>query len=155
MDEREFDNRILTKFETEVIDTLSGEANNLVEIPSVSWIAKDGELLAEATNMVELSNDSSQHSEILAVSKAKDASGQRYLTNCILITTLEPCLLCTGHILLSRLSEVYYFLPAKPGEGISSLSLELIYHRNFFPKLHLRYNSRVLHLFQGFFEARR
>ncbi|PJZ66871.1 nucleoside deaminase [Leptospira wolffii] len=125
------------------------------EIPSFTRIYKNGELICEAINSVETSEDSSLHSEVLAISKAKEIVKERYLTDCILLTTLEPCLMCGGSILLSRIPKVAYLVPAKPGEGISSLSLETIYSRNFFPELILFRSEETKQIFKTFFKDKR
>ncbi|EPG74358.1 cytidine and deoxycytidylate deaminase zinc-binding region [Leptospira fainei serovar Hurstbridge str. BUT 6] len=128
---------------------------NREEIPSFTRIYKSGEFVCEASNLVEVSQDSSRHSEIIAIGKAKEVLKDRYLTDCLLITTLEPCLMCAGTILLSRIPKVAYLLPARQGEGISSLSLETIYSRNFFPDLLLIRTAETRLSFQEFFRDKR
>ncbi|PKA17617.1 nucleoside deaminase [Leptospira haakeii] len=128
---------------------------NSEEIPSFTQIYKNGNLVCEAYNSVEISEDSSLHSEVLAISEAKRICKERYLTDCILLTTLEPCLMCGGSILLSRIPKVAYLVPAKLGEGISSLPLETIYSRNFFPELVLIKSETTTELFKTFFKDKR
>ncbi|EQA45556.1 cytidine and deoxycytidylate deaminase zinc-binding region [Leptospira broomii serovar Hurstbridge str. 5399] len=128
---------------------------NRDEIPSFTRIYKNSVFLCEASNLVEVSQDSSRHSEIIAIAKAKELLRDRYLTDCLLITTLEPCLMCAGTILLSRIPKVAYLLPAKQGEGISSLSFETIYSRNFFPDLLLIRTEETRISFQEFFHDKR
>ncbi|TGL62900.1 nucleoside deaminase [Leptospira sarikeiensis] len=128
---------------------------NSEEIPSFTQIYKDGNLICEAFNSVEFSEDSSLHSEVLAISNAKKIRKERYLSDCLLITTLEPCLMCGGSILLSRIPKVAYLVPAKVGEGISSLPMETIYSRNFFPELVLIRSETTKDLFRTFFKDKR
>ncbi|PJZ54535.1 nucleoside deaminase [Leptospira adleri] len=125
------------------------------EIPSFTRIYKGEELIAESSNEVEKNSDSSFHSEILCLRDAKEKIGARYLSECLLITSLEPCLMCAGTILLSRIPKVVYLLPAKQGEGISSLSIETIYSRNFFPELICIPAEISKDAFKSFFKARR
>ncbi|PJZ71095.1 cytidine deaminase [Leptospira perolatii] len=125
------------------------------EIPSFTRIYYKENLICETSNLVELSDDSSQHSEVLALAKAKELLKSRYLHDCLLLTTLEPCLMCSGSILLSRIPKVAYLLAAKQGEGISSLSLETIYSRNFFPELLLVHTPETKEAFQSFFKDKR
>ncbi|EQA64818.1 hypothetical protein LEP1GSC062_2395 [Leptospira alexanderi serovar Manhao 3 str. L 60] len=63
--------------------------------------------------------------------------------------------MCTGTILLSRIPKVIYLLPARQGEGISSLSIETIYSRNFFPELICIPAEISKNAFKSFFKIRR
>lgn len=130
-------------------------SKNSEEIPSFTRIYRQGEIIAEAFNSVESAEDSALHSEVIAIAKAKEILKERYLTNCVLLTTLEPCLMCGGSILLSRIPKVAYLVPAKQGEGISSLSLETIYSRNFFPELVLIRSEETRQVFKSFFKDKR
>ncbi|AYV55938.1 nucleoside deaminase [Leptospira kmetyi] len=125
------------------------------EIPSFTRIYHRNELISETLNEVEKNSDSSFHSEILCIRDAKEKLKTRYLSDCTLITSLEPCLMCAGTILLSRIPKVIYLLPAKQGEGISSLSIETIYSRNFFPELICIPAEISREAFKSFFKARR
>ncbi len=130
-------------------------SENSEEIPSFTRIYKNQDLLTESSNLVEFVQDSSSHSEVIAISRAKEILKEKYLGNCLLLTTLEPCLMCGGSILLSRIPTVAYLVPAKPGEGISSLSLETIYSRNFFPELILLRSPEITEVFKTFFKDKR
>ncbi|PJZ56310.1 nucleoside deaminase [Leptospira barantonii] len=125
------------------------------EIPSFTRIYHRNELISETFNEVEKNSDSSFHSEILCIRDAKEKLKTRYLSDCTLITSLEPCLMCAGTILLSRIPKVVYLLSAKQGEGISSLSIETIYSRNFFPELVCIPAEISKEAFKSFFKARR
>ncbi|EMG00087.1 cytidine and deoxycytidylate deaminase zinc-binding region [Leptospira borgpetersenii str. 200701203] len=126
---KSLNDRILSDFFKSMKDLLLKERE---EVPSFTRIYQKEELISETFNEVEKHLDSSFHSEILCIRDAKKIK-TRYLTDCTLITSLEPCLMCTGTILLSRIPKIIYLLPARQGEGISSLSMEMIYSRNFFP----------------------
>lgn len=126
------------------------------EIPSYSQVrTKEGLVLAEASNRVEDSQNASYHSEFLAIHLAMRNSNSKYLTNCMLFTSLEPCLQCAGTIIKAKIPEVIYFLPAKPGEGISSLSVENLYLLNHFPKLTYTRSDLVQKEFSQFFQDKR
>jgi tRNA(adenine34) deaminase len=68
----------------------------------------DGEVLAQARNERELTGDPTAHAEVLALRAAAAARGEWRLTGCTLVVTLEPCTMCAGAIVLSRLSTVVY-----------------------------------------------
>ncbi len=69
---------------------------------------ENGELLAEAYNQREHKQTLSAHAEILALDKACQQINNWRLNNCILYVTLEPCLMCTGAIIQSRLQKVIF-----------------------------------------------
>ncbi|EMP09035.1 cytidine and deoxycytidylate deaminase zinc-binding region [Leptospira interrogans serovar Pyrogenes str. 200701872] len=146
------DNKILSDFLNKLENLVTRDRE---EIPSFTRIYHKEKLISETFNEVEKKSDSSFHSEILCIRNAKEKLKTRYLADCMLITSLEPCLMCAGTILLSRISKVVYLLPAKQGEGISSLSIEMIYSRNFFPELFCIPTEISKNAFKSFFKVRR
>lgn len=78
------------------------------EVPVGAVVVKDGEIIAAAHNLVESNKDASAHAEMLALSMAAKAVGDWRLSGCSLYVTLEPCPMCTGAILNSRVSEVIF-----------------------------------------------
>ena len=83
-------------------------ALDMGEVPVGAVVVKDGEIIAAAHNLVESSRDASAHAEMLALSMASKAVGDWRLEGCSLYVTLEPCPMCTGAILNSRVSEVVF-----------------------------------------------
>ena len=71
-------------------------------------LGPDGEVLARAHNEREATGDPTAHAEVLAVRRAAAAVGQWRLSGCTLAVTLEPCTMCAGAIVLSRLDRVVY-----------------------------------------------
>ncbi len=85
---------------------LGGEAG---EIPVGAVIVDEQEnVLAQSNNRKERDGDPLAHAEILAIHQATRRLQCRYLLNCRLYVTLEPCPMCTGAILLARLGMVIY-----------------------------------------------
>lgn len=79
------------------------------DVPVGSLITdQEGNILAEAFNQREKENKLSAHAEILALDKACKKINNWRLDNCTLYITLEPCLMCTGAIIQSRLKSVYF-----------------------------------------------
>ena len=78
------------------------------EVPVGAVVAKDGKIIAAAHNLVENNKDASAHAEMLALAAATKAVGDWRLEGCSLYVTLEPCPMCTGAILNSRISEVVF-----------------------------------------------
>lgn len=71
-------------------------------------LGPDGAVLARARNEREATGDPTAHAEVLAVRRAAAALGQWRLTGCTLVVTLEPCTMCAGAVVLSRLDRVVY-----------------------------------------------
>ena len=66
------------------------------EIPIGAVIVCKGQIVARAHNRVERLNDPTAHAEMLAITMAVDAIGGKYLRDCTLYVTVEPCLMCAG-----------------------------------------------------------
>ena len=73
------------------------------EVPIGCVIERDGEVLAMAHNTVEGAHDPTAHAEMLAITQAAAAIGDWRLENCTLYVTKEPCPMCSGATLMSRL----------------------------------------------------
>ena len=71
-------------------------------------VGPDGELLAEAGNRREQDQDPTAHAEVLALREAARQLGNWHLNDCTLYVTLEPCPMCAGAIVLSRLGQLVY-----------------------------------------------
>ena len=78
------------------------------EIPVGAVIVKDGEVIASAHNNREATGDATGHAEVLAIRKACEALGGWHLEKCTLYVTLEPCPMCMGAIINSRLGKVIF-----------------------------------------------
>lgn len=76
------------------------------EVPIGAVIVKDNEVIARAHNLRELSKNAISHAEIIAVQQACMALGGWRLTDCTLYVTIEPCPMCAGSILQSRIDKV-------------------------------------------------
>ncbi len=71
-------------------------------------IGPDGKVLASRHNERELTGDPSAHAEVLALRDAAAALGSWHLDGCTLVVTLEPCLMCGGAALNSRIGRIVY-----------------------------------------------
>lgn len=78
------------------------------EVPVGAVIVKDGIVIASAHNMRETNKSATAHAELLAIEKACQVLGGWRLTGCTLYVTLEPCPMCTGAIVNSRIDRVVY-----------------------------------------------
>lgn len=78
------------------------------EVPVGAVLVRENRLIASGFNEVELRNDATLHAEMLAVRRGGAALGSWRLDGCSLFVTLEPCTMCVGALILSRLSELYF-----------------------------------------------
>ena len=81
---------------------------SLGEIPVGAVIVKDGEVIASAHNLRESGGGATAHAEIVAINEACESLGTWRLSGCELYVTLEPCPMCAGAIINSRLESVIF-----------------------------------------------
>lgn len=94
------------------------------EVPVGAVIVKDGRIIARAFNQVELLKDATAHAEMLALTQAENAVGDWRLTGCTLYVTKEPCPMCAGAVVHTRLDRVVFGAPdPKAGAAGSALNL--------------------------------
>jgi tRNA(adenine34) deaminase len=94
------------------------------EVPVGAVIVREGRIIARAFNQVELLKDATAHAEMLALTQAESAVGDWRLTDCTLYVTKEPCPMCAGAIVHTRLARVVFGAPdAKAGAAGSALNL--------------------------------
>ena len=85
------------------------KAEDQGEVPIGAIVVdKDGNVIGEGYNRRELDEDANQHAEMIAIREARKNLGSWRLVDCSLFITLEPCPMCSGAIINSRLAEVYY-----------------------------------------------
>lgn len=78
------------------------------EVPVGAVIVCNNQIIARAHNQTELLKDTTAHAEMLAITAATSVLGAKYLVNCTLYVTVEPCVMCAGAIGWSQLSKVVY-----------------------------------------------
>lgn len=78
------------------------------EVPIGCVIVYHDEVVASSYNRKTIDNIATSHAEILAINEACKKLGTWYLDECVLYTTIEPCLMCTGAIMQSRIKRVVY-----------------------------------------------
>jgi tRNA(adenine34) deaminase len=87
---------------------LARAAGRRGEVPVGAVIIADGEVLAAASNRVERAQDATAHAELLALRRAAQKRDSWRLQGCTLYSTLEPCPMCAGALLLARIDRVVY-----------------------------------------------
>ena len=78
------------------------------EVPIGAVIVHNNKIIGKGHNQVETLKDPTAHAEMLAITAASNHLGQKYLTECQLYITLEPCVMCTGAIILAKLPQIYF-----------------------------------------------
>jgi tRNA(adenine34) deaminase len=84
------------------------KAYDTEEVPVGAIIVMNNRIIARAHNQVELLNDSTAHSEILALTSAFDFLSSKYLPEATLYVTVEPCLMCSGALYWSKIGKVVF-----------------------------------------------
>ena len=78
------------------------------DVPVGAVIVKDNKIIAKAHNEKEIRKIATKHAEIIAIERACKKLDSWHLDDCILYVTLEPCLMCAGAIIQSRISKIVY-----------------------------------------------
>jgi tRNA(adenine34) deaminase len=87
---------------------LAREARNMGEVPVGAVVVRAGRILAQSFNLRETLQDPTAHAERLALTWAGRAVGSWRLEGCVLYVTLEPCAMCAGAIIHSRIARLVY-----------------------------------------------
>ena len=103
------------------------------EVPVGAVIVRAGRIIARASNQVETLKDATAHAEMLALTQAENAVGDWRLTDCTLYVTKEPCPMCAGAVVHTRLARVVFGAPDPKG-GAAGGALNLLQ----FPSLNHR-----------------
>ena len=83
------------------------KAYEKLEVPVGAVIVKDGKIIARGHNLKETKKDTTRHAEIIAIEKASKKLGAWRLLNCEMYVTLEPCSMCAGAMINSRIKKLY------------------------------------------------
>ena len=95
------------------------------EVPIGAVIVQDGEVIASGYNLRETSQQTLSHAELLAIEAANEKVGSWRLEDCTLYVTLEPCPMCAGAIVQSRIKRVVYGAP-DPKAGCAGTLFNLL-----------------------------
>ncbi len=101
------------------------KAYNKAEVPVGAVIVSDtGNIISKSYNKVEMAKNPLYHAEILAITKACKKLNQKYLNNCSIFITLEPCPMCATAISLAKIQNIYFSsMDEKGGAIINSIQL--------------------------------
>jgi len=126
------------------------------EVPVGCVIVKDDVVLAKAYNQKVKKNDSTSHAEIECIKKATRKLNTWHLDGCDMYVTLEPCMMCTGAIVNSRIKNVYFGAKdLKGGCLVSNIKIDEVKNINHYPKVHYIENKECENLLKDFFKNKR
>jgi tRNA(adenine34) deaminase len=110
------------------------KAKELDEVPIGAVIVLNGKVIAKAHNLREKNQSATAHAEVLAINKACKKLNSWRLNDCILYVTLEPCTMCVGASILSRVDGIVYGAKDPKGGSFGSLyDISLIKGFNHYP----------------------
>lgn len=104
----------------------AGQAAAEGEIPIGAVVVCHGRVISRGHNMTERLHDPSAHAEMIALTAATEALGGKYLTDCTLYVTVEPCPMCSGALNWAQLGALVYGAP-DPKRGYSLFSPPLLH----------------------------
>src|SRR6267142_4913451 len=86
----------------------AARAYEMGEVPVGAVIVREGRIIARAFNQVEMLKDATAHAEMLALTQAEAAVGDWRLTDCDLYVTKEPCAMCAGALVHTRIRRLIF-----------------------------------------------
>lgn len=122
------------------------------EIPIGAVIVCNGRIISRAHNLTETLHDVTAHAEMQAITSAADMLGGKYLKDCTLYVTVEPCIMCAGALGWSQISRVVYGTPDEK-RGYSRFAPEALHPKTIVTRGILEDECREI--MQSFFKERR
>ena len=98
------------------------------EVPVGAVIVSGGRIIAKGHNMTDRLHDPTAHAEMIAITAATEAAGSRYLNDCTLYVTLEPCPMCAAALNWAQIARIVYGA-ADPKRGYTLFSPSLLHPR--------------------------
>ena len=108
-----------TYFMRKALD-LANKAYELGEVPVGAVIVAENRVIGSGHNLSERLNDVTAHAEMQAITAAANFLGAKYLQNCTLYVTLEPCQMCAGALYWSQISRIVY-AASDPKRGFKTM----------------------------------
>ena len=133
----------------EILTKLAQKAAKKGDVPVSAIIVQNGKILSKAYNQKEKNNNAVLHAEILAISKACKKKKSWHLDDCEIYCTMEPCMMCCGAIIQSRIKKVYYLLKNEKfgcTEMLKNSKIECVEMNN---------DNKMLEILNDFFKNKR
>ncbi len=90
------------------------------DVPIGAVIVRDGKIIARGENQVQQKHNPTLHAEIVAINRACKKLGTKFLNECDIYVSLEPCAMCATAISFARIRNIYFAAPDDKGGGITS-----------------------------------
>lgn len=127
------------------------------EVPVGAVITFENKIIARAHNQVETLKDPTAHAEMIAITQAANTLSSKWLTDCTMYVTLEPCSMCAGALVLARLKRLI-FAASDPKTGACGSVLNIAHFQRFNHRVEVEsglLQEPCAQLLQGFFQAKR
>ena len=99
---------------------LAKKAQNHDDVPIGAVIVRDNKIIARGENRVQKSKNPTLHAEIVAINKACKKLNAKFVDDCDLYVTLEPCAMCATAISFARIKNIYFATTDEKGGGITA-----------------------------------
>lgn len=122
------------------------------EVPVGAVVVSDGRIIARAHNSTEKLTDVTAHAELIAITAAASHLGNKYLKDCALYVTLEPCVMCAGALAWAQVGRLVYGA-SDDAKGFMKIGKSLLH-----PKTKLEFgiaNEQCSELLKSFFQRQR
>lgn len=136
---------------------LALKAREAEEVPVGAVVVRAGKIISRGYNQVELLKDATAHAEMLALTAAEAAVGDWRLTDCDLYVTKEPCPMCAGAIVHTRIRRVIFGCPDVRG-GAAGTVMNLLQHKALNHQTQITSNileNECASILQDFFRVKR
>lgn len=125
------------------------------EVPVGAVIVKNGKIIARGYNKKEKTNLATRHAEIIAIEKACKKLKNWHLEDCELYVTLEPCLMCCGAIIQSRIKKLYYGVKSDRFGYVESVDKLFNKNTHIMTEVRNLNDTESLKILQDFFKNKR
>ena len=159
-----FANLFIMYYSKENMETLK-QALNLArrayahdDVPIGAVIVHNGKVIARGENQVQMKKNPTLHAEIVAINRACKKLGTKFLDDCDIYVSLEPCAMCATAISFARIKNIYFAAPDEKGGGITSNARVYESDKHLWkPTVHhvSEYADESAQLLRDFFKVRR
>jgi tRNA(adenine34) deaminase len=125
------------------------------EVPVGAVVVKNGKIIARGYNKKEKTNLATRHAEIIAIEKACKKLKNWHLEDCELYVTLEPCLMCCGAIIQSRIKKLYYGVKSDRFGYVESVDKLFNKNTHIMTEVRNLNDTESLKILQDFFKNKR
>ena len=125
------------------------------DVPVGAIIVKNNKVIAKAHNMKEKNKNAIKHAEIIAIEKACKKLKNWHLEDCELYVTLEPCLMCCGAIIQSRIKKLYYGVKSDRFGYVESVDKLFNKNTHIMTEVRNLNDTESLKILQDFFKNKR